>query len=175
MKSKHLSFIFVIVSLLTVGGGLWFETQTAMMGARASGLPAMAPLSDFKVPSKAQLEKMDRLERAMALLSTPLPGRQSKADLAALGYVPVKLDQPNDMFGPEAMSLLKRYQISLAFEGQFRRFCVIDGRLHAEGASLPDGAAILKIESKRVLISKQDNRQWVAVEPIFDSLLPEGS
>ena len=44
-----------------------------------------------------------------------------------------------------------------------RRFCVIDGSFYAEGASLPDGATIVKVETNRVLINKDDSKEWIDI------------
>ena len=61
------------------------------------------------------------------------------------------------------------YRITMAFEGRFRRFCVINGRLFSEGAVMDNGATVLKIESRQVLIGENNNQRWLVVAPLFDA------
>jgi hypothetical protein len=175
MKPKYLGVAFLLVSLLALGGFVWLEIQGGLQAGQSSGLPPMSPLADFKVPGTAELEKMDRLERSMPFLSAPFPRKQSDTDLSVLGYIPMDTSGPKGLKnnGPEMTA--GTYQITLAFEGRYRRYCVINGRLHAEGAVLPDGASVLKIESGRVLIGKRHTQRWLAVEPLFPSAPQEKS
>lgn len=175
MKPKYLGLAFLSVSLLALGGFVWLEIQAGLQRATSSGLSPIAPLTDFKVPGAAELEKMDRLERSIPFLSAPFPRKQGGTDLSALGYIPMDTSGRKGLKNNGPERTVDAYQITLAFEGRYRRYCVIDGRLHAEGAVLPDGASVLKIESDRVLISKRNTQRWLAVEPLFRSAPQEKS
>jgi hypothetical protein len=166
MKPKHIGLTLILMSLLTVGLGCWWQVAAVTGKHPTPPWSPAGPISNFTVPDAAELEKMDRLERAMAVLGAPLPQRPKQVDLSALGYVPVNLDGAGG--GPSAgPSTIATYQVTMAFNGRHRRFCVIDGNLHTEGDLMPDGAAIVRIESKRVLISKNSHQRWLSVDPMF--------
>ena len=173
MKSKYLGATFIVIAMLAMAGMVWSEIQNGRQGDTSSGLPPMKPLIDFKVPSAVELEKMDLLERGLPLLSTPFPQRQSGTDLSALGYIPVDNTGRSGQNSKAPQLFADTYQVTLAFEGRHRRYCVIDGRLQAEGAVLPDGASVLKVESRRVLIGKRNTQRWLTVEPLFQSTPPK--
>lgn len=169
MKSKYLGATFIVIAILALAGMVWSEIRSGRQGDMSPGLPPMKPLIDFKVPSAIELEKMDRLERGLSLLSAPLPQRQSGTDLSVLGYIPVDNTGRNRQSSKAPQLSADTYQVTLAFEGRYHRYCVINGRLLAEGAVLPDGTSVLKVESRRVLIGKHNTQRWLTVEPLFQS------
>lgn len=174
MKPKHASLAAIVLITILIGATGWYEVANRIQMSSQAGLGAIKPLSEMKVPDKPVLARMDRLERQMHLLSMPPLGTNRRADLSGLGYFPVSVAQsaPN---GDPATPAAPAYRVTLAFDGRAKRYCMVDGRLYAEGAVLPDGAAIEKIESRRVLIAKKNIQQWLAVEPFFDSGLRDKS
>ena len=122
--------------LLSLSGVSYLETSKPSTPARIPGLPPVPPLSDFKAPTAEQLQQMDRLERAIPSLTAPLPRRQ-QADLSAFGYVPMN-PSSNGVGSSDAPSpSMEDHHVTLAFEGRYRRYCMIDGRLLCEGDDPP--------------------------------------
>ena len=174
MKPKHYSLIAILLAVTVVGMVSWYEVYLLGTVHTTSGRGAIQPLSEIKVPDAFALEEMDRIERTMHMLSTPPPQIMRQVDLSALGYVPVAAAGSVGKGGSYHASMAD-HQVTMAFKGQVNRFCIIDSKLYPEGAVLPDGATIVKIESRRVLIAKESLQQWLDVDPLIDTTLPEKS
>lgn len=175
MKTKHISLIALVVSGLLIGVAVWLERVVWYDAAGVAPLAPMAPLSELKAPPRADLEQMDFLERRLGLLSSPPPRMMQQADLSALGYVPLSPSRSNGPVAGASAQAASKYRLTLAFDGSVKRYCIIDDQLYPEGAVLPDGATIMKIESRRVLIAKESLRQWLDIEAFADSEVPEES
>jgi hypothetical protein len=175
MKPKQISLIAIVIVVLIVGLAAWYELYCHQGAGTQSVHAPLKPLSEIKVPEKAVLAQMDRLERKMHLLASPAPRIRQPADLSGIGYVPLTSQGIRDAAGRVAGSPASNYRVTLAFDGQVKRYCVVDGQLHAEGAVLSDGTLIEKIESRRVLITKEGLQQWLVVAPVFDAALSEKS
>lgn len=175
MKRKYTSFIMVLLILLSLGLGITYELHLSKTESSQGRNRRVAPLSEINVPDKPVLAKMDRLERRMHLLSIPPPRVVRRTDLAALGYVPVAHPQTGVETGGSPWALSSAHRLTLAFDGRGKRFCMIDRKLYPEGGVLPDGAVIIKIESRRVLIAKESLQQWLAVDPLIGAAEPDKS
>lgn len=174
MKPKHYSLIAILLAVTVVGMVSWYEIYILGIVHTTSGQGAMQPLSEIKVPDQFALEEMDRIERSMHMLSTPPPQIMRQVDLSALGYVPVTSGGFIGK-GESYRASMADHQVTMAFKGQVNRYCIIDSKLYPEGAVLPDGATIVKIESRRVLIAKESLQQWLDVDPRLDTTLSEKS
>ena len=95
-----------------------------------------------------------------------------QADLSAFGYVEVSPSVIENTSSKTDASFSMIHRLTLAFEGRVKRFCVIDDRLYTEGASLPDGATVVKIESQRVLIANKRLQQWLTLDPLSKDEAP---
>jgi hypothetical protein len=172
MRTKYVGITALVMALVLVSGSLWWEICGAHRPDGFSGSVLIAPLDDLPVPNATELAQMDRLERNLPMLASPPSRKRAEVDLSTLGYVPVIASTRRDATGGTAAINVDGYRVSLTFDGSYKRFCVIDRHLYAEGAVLPDGAAIVKIESRRVLIARNNMQRWLRVEPLFD---PSGS
>jgi hypothetical protein len=175
MRPKHLSLLTIVLSILVIGGAAWVELVALRQDRPPARRDAVMPLFEVKVPPTPVLEQMDYLERRMHLLSAPPPQIKLRADLSGLGYVPLTSSDRKLPTGTSAQKPGPDYRLTLAFHGRVKRYCVIDDHLYPEGALLPGGATIVKIESRRVLIAKESLRQWLDIAPIFDAKMPEES
>ncbi len=175
MKAKHASLIMVLLIMMSVGLGIMYELHHHKDGTNLSRNRLAKPLSEIMVPDKPVLEKMDRLERRMHILSSPPPRVVRQIDLSALGYVPVSPVRTDIDAGKPRRALSMDHRVTMAFDGRVNRFCIIDSKLYPEGAVLPDGATIVKIESRRVLIAKESLQKWLDVDPLIVKPAPEES
>ena len=175
MKAKHTSLMMVLLVLVTVGLGIMYELHRHKDDSAASRNRLGKPLSEIKVPDKPVLAKMDRLDRRMHLLSAPPPRVVGQIDLSALGYIPISPGKAGLNTGVASRTLSSGHRVTMAFDGRGNRFCIIDSKLYPEGAVLPDGATIVKIESRRVLIAKESLQKWLAVDPLIINSGPEES
>lgn len=165
MKPKYFGLVGICLVVVSAGATLWFEAFHCPGLGHGTAFKPITPLADIAVPDKAVLRRMDLLERSMPILAAPLPQMRKPSDLSAFGYVEVSPAGGKWAAGSEGRGQTASHRLSLAFEGSAKRFCVIDNRLYAEGAQLPDGATIIKIESRRVLIAKKSFQQWLAMDP----------
>jgi hypothetical protein len=166
MKPKYLGLAGICIALAAAGATLWFETLHHPISADNTGFRPVVPLADIAVPDQAVLRRMDLLERSMPMLAAPLPHMPNSSDLSAFGYVEVSPAEGKWAAGAKGPEQNGSHRLSLAFEGSAKRFCVIDDRLYTEGAQLPDGAIVIKIESRRVLIAKKSIQKWLAMDPL---------
>lgn len=174
MKPKYAGLMTLCLAIAGIGMVAWWGFEHQKNTNHSNGANSVRPLSELQVPSKSVLEQMDRLERQIHLLSSPLPRSKRRADLSALGYYPViqvgRLG--NNSRGAHHVF---DHRVTMAFDGQVRRYCIIDSELYSEGAILPDGAVIMKIESQRVLIAKESLQKWLDVDPLIDTAKAEES
>jgi len=175
MRPKHFSMLALTLSLLIIGLTAWGEFVFFQGGSGITPLPPIKPLAEVQVPPKSELDQMDFLERRMHLLSSPPPQMQQRADLSAFGYVPLVAGGSALGVKEAADKASSDHRLSMAFDGRIKRYCVIDDGLYAEGAVLPDGATIVKIESRRVLIAKENMRQWLDIVLIPAAETPKES
>jgi hypothetical protein len=166
MKPKYFGLAGIGLAVIATGATLWFEIFWDPVQGGGTGFRSIAPVADIAVPDKAVLDKMDRLEHSMPILAAPMPHMREPSDLSAFGYAEVAPTERRLVPGSDGHGLTASHRLSLAFEGRAKRFCVIDNRLYTEGALLPDGATIVRIESRRVLIAKKSIQQWLAMDPL---------
>jgi hypothetical protein len=164
MKPKYASLTMVLLIVVMLGLGITYELHLHKTESDGSRHGRARPLSEIKVPDKPILSKMDRLERRMHLLSAPPSRVVRQTDLSALGYVPVSHTMAGMKTGSSQGARASEHRVTMAFDGRVKRFCIINRKLYPEGGVLPDGATIIKIESRRVLIAKESLQQWLAVD-----------
>jgi hypothetical protein len=165
MKPKYFGLVGICLAVVLSGGTLWFEAFNHSVLDGGTGFKPIKSLAEIAVPDEAALRRMDLLERSMPILAAPVPHMRESCDLSALGYVEVTPADGKWAAGSEGHGPTAAHRLSLAFEGSAKRFCVIDNRLYTEGGQLPDGATIVKIEARRVLIAKKSIQQWLAMDP----------
>ncbi len=175
MRPKYYDLAVILSAFAVIGAAFWLQFRQAEYGRPAPDFEPITPLADIAVPDKAVLSQMDRLERSMSMLASPPPQLRSQADLSAFGYVAVSPSATGNDAGKVNGTLSSSHRLTLAFTGRVKRFCVIDNQFYSEGAALPDGATIVKIESRRVLIAKKSLQQWLVADPLLKNELPRGS
>jgi len=121
------------------------------------------PLSPVTIPDPKTISEMERLEGKMDQLSHPMASNKAPVDLGLFGYRPISRARYTTAGKKPLLPPGMHYSLTLAFSGGTKRFCVIGGQFYEEGASLPDGARIVKIRANRVLVRKQRFTSWVPV------------
>jgi len=168
MRRKNFGvLIWLIVCMLLClapAAAVWFAPEN-----RLQEQAAVRRVADIHVPGEDVLREMDRLERRIGDLSNPQADDRQNVNLSFLGYVPMAASghKTGEYDGTIARVEIP-YKVSMAFFSSMGSFCVIDGRLYPEGSHLPDGARIMAIESRRVLIEKLSHTEWVRVEAALE-------
>lgn len=167
MKRKHyglLAIVVMVVSLAAIGLDAFQSLGKDTVVPHSFRLKTLETIS---APEPNTLREIERLDAELPSIADPSASDISQVNLALFGYESVQERKytatgPGILLPPE-MS----YSLSLAFLAGTKGFCVIDGVFCEEGSVLPDGAHIVRIEPRRVLIQKEEFRQWV---PVTDKL-----
>jgi len=169
MKRKHGSLIIIVIVLISVlAGVLWLSNSPEK--SRIAGPSLIYPEQQvtIPVPGRETIKEMKRLETIMPQLINPAKTYSSQAQLGLFGFYPYAGGDAGATGKKTEFSPHIDYSLSLAFWGSEKRFCVIDDKFYHEGASLPDGGSIAKIELNRVLIEKHGFTGWITLEPQTD-------
>jgi len=161
MKRKLHGLIAVILLTtgLVLGGGYALYGGWRMKPAIPTR-PA-PPLPDVKIPGSATLQEIGLLSKEIKRLAYPPPASVRSVDLALFGYRPSDRSGGTVLAGSKGRPNPFDYHVSLAFYSAQEQFCIIDGSFYRVGAMLPDGGRIVKIESRRVLITKNGVMRWI--------------
>ncbi len=171
MKEKYQGLVVLVITAAALLAGMVQEMITAaqLRGSVQLIRPSITP--DFEVPEPAEMGYLNFLKERLPHLVQAKSSR-SRTDLSLFGAVPstpagpemtpVLTDTPGSEGIQPVGDIFSVYSLTLSFAAATRRFCVIDGTLYREGTQLPDGGRIIKIESDRVLISKQKRKDWIA-------------
>lgn len=169
MKEKYQGVIVFIVTGAVLLAGVAGEKLLAdkLRGSVRITNPSVTP--DFEVPDSAELAYMNFLGARLQYLAEAgfdssradlkLFGVEKKIGLDPVETLPVQA-APNVDDWP-AEDIFSDYDLTLSFAAPTKRFCVINGILYKERATLPDGGRILKIENDRVLVLKQKKKNWI--------------
>ncbi|MEW6264225.1 MAG: hypothetical protein AB1641_14240 [Thermodesulfobacteriota bacterium] len=112
-------------------------------------------------PGPILMAEMEKLEPVLAALAAPEESQSTVVNLGLFGPQDgAAVRAPADT-GPVKTEM--DYAVTLAFASPRKSFCVVNGVLYAQGATLPDGGRILHIESKRVYIDRKGVGAWAPV------------
>jgi len=156
MKRKHhgiISIIIIVVVLIPTAIYAVYSLKVPLKG-NTFRLPGTS--SEFVVPDMTVMEEISKLEKKMAKLANPI-------EPESLSDQPIRFWQYSDQHYPRYNSIDQRegnvnfktaYALTFTFASGEKKFCIIDGSFYPQGADLPDGGKILKIESGKVWVKK---------------------
>lgn len=175
MKRKHYGILSVVLILLALAATTFYAIRISHKMAEEIRTSKIKPFNSTSVPDPATIKEIDGLEERAMNLARPKRSDLSPINLGLFGYLPMKkpkaIKRGRKIIVPSHMD----YSISLAFSSIAKRFCVIDGAFYTEGSSLPDGGKIVRIEPKRVLISKYRSKEWIPVRERMRQIEKEGN
>jgi hypothetical protein len=157
-------------ALLALGpcGVLWVALHGTNPANADNRPPPVRPLPEVAVPDRSELKKMSRLYKRLPDIAQPAEQPGDPLDLRLFGY------RKSEKVAPPAPRIEKpvqdpmAYNLSFAFYSDRRRFCIINQTIYTEGKELPDGARVLKIEPRRILLDRDGHQQWVIMKEIHD-------
>lgn len=162
MKRKYqgmFSVCLLLAVVLLVGlyyhSGLWQRVYSGV-----GSVPA--PLADGWMPSADQIKTMQRLSDNLQALAAPAGGDAESTALTIFGQHTKPSWRRGQ--GDDAMQSGTDHALSMTLLAGPVRYCILGGAFVAEGARLKDGCDILKIENKRVLISRGTKKEWLYLE-----------
>lgn len=159
-KFQGMLSVGVILALVLVVGayyysGVWHRNYSG------NG-PSHPPLQDGWMPSKDQIKIMQHLSGKLQTLATPVGGTAEPSPLTVFGQRAAPSWRHGQ--GGDGSQGTIAHGLSMTLLAGPVRYCIVDGAFVPEGGRLKDGANIIKIEDKRVLIARGDNRKWVYLE-----------
>jgi len=164
MKRRYHGIVVVGI-VLAVMAAIAFYTYTGhwQNPDAVRRLPPQAGMH-LKVHSGEQVLQMDRLYDRLPKLAAPEKRPVAANKLTLFGYEEAALaasrkgDRDSESLEPND------FRLSLVILAGFGRYCIIDGDFVSEGTRMEDGTAILKIESHRVLVARDQERLWIYLE-----------
>lgn len=171
MKKKHHGLVRMIIFCLAIGTMIVYGNYISdqLTGSIQMTRPDMAPQAE--IPDASTMAYIQYLTPHLEDLGNLKPDN-TKADLKLFGYATDQKESDLSEaelagIGPEQEPQSGfSYKLSLSFSSKNASFCIIDGKLYKEKASMPDKAEIIKIENDRVLIKKQTRQDWVYSQQI---------
>ncbi len=160
MKRKHHGLVAVCLIFTTLFATGVYAFHTFKEAGKKVHINRMKSLPDIIVPNQAEIREMGMLENKINTLVFPVESGRKTANLILFGYQPFnnKAGHPSRK---SPATVKSDYSVTFAFYSKNNRFCIINGELYTEGAILPGGEKIAKIEPKRVLINKHRLGMWI--------------
>ncbi len=163
MKRKHHGLVAACLLLTTLLATAVYALHTVKDAGNKVHINSMKPIPDIIIPNQVEIREMGGLEKRLNTLVVPSSSDSKTANLMLFGYQPVINNKTGPIYtGRKSAATVKRdYLVTFAFCSENNRFCIINGALYPEGATLPGGEKIAKIEPKRVLINKHRLGMWI--------------
>ena len=174
MKRKHLAAIAFMLAVIPLGISRLnaLKTLQAVGYTQAAATPLVLPVN---IPGPGVVREIVQLTEDISTLDARLASDETHVDLTLFGYEPSEpRNNPNGLRGSakeENPATQIAYEVTMAFAGETKGFCVIDGRFYPEGGILPDGAKIVTVEARRVLVHKFNLKRWIPVSENVDITL----
>jgi len=156
MKRKHHGMISIIIIAVILIPTAIYAVYSLQIPLKGNTVRLTGASSEFIVPDMTVMKEISRLEKKMAKLANPI-------ELESLHDQPIRFWQYSDQHYPryksidqggEKVNFKTAYALTFTFASGERKFCIIDGSFYPQGADLPDGGKILKIESGKVWVKK---------------------
>jgi len=165
-----MKFIFTAITAAALSvvllGSYWLYTTTSnFVGPRITmqGIPEIAAMNPI------EFDRLQTIENQMLTLQSMLnPDNPSLSD-AGLIAVPINsagftITKQESVKAERAFSPVPQRQVSLILLGQEAK-AIVDGQLVGEGSLLPEGARVLSIIGKTVVIGEASGRQQIISLP----------
>jgi hypothetical protein len=156
MKRKHHGIISIIIIVVVLIPTVIYAVYSLQVPLKGNTFHSPGTSSEFVVPDMTVMEEISKLEKKMAKLANPI-------EPESLSGQPIRFWQYSDQHYPRYNSIDQRegnvnfktaYALTFTFASGEKKFCIIDGSFYPQGADLPDGGKILKIESGKVWVKK---------------------
>jgi hypothetical protein len=161
MKNKHVALASLILLVLGFCGAIGFSQVARLDSNHRLRFAPLKPVPVISVPSEAEMTEMRRAEKTMHAVARPSRTDTKPVNLAAMGF---KVENKKPSLEVAKRPVVRNdffYDITFAFISGRQRFCIIDGSFYSEGSRLPGGASVEAIETKRVLIKKEQRKKWI--------------
>ncbi len=161
MKRKYHGLLSASFILLALSGTVLFAMNASWETTGKLYISRLKPLPEIIVPSPAEIQEMEQLEKRMPGLVSPPKSEPTDVNLTLFGYQPMGSPRMVVHGKQTTYHVPADYSLTFAFSSGKKRFCIVDGSFYSEGSNLPGGGKILKIEPKRVLVREHHFDRWI--------------
>ena len=149
---KHIAWRWAVVVAVVAGTSVWLTWWAEKPGPLP--LPSNRNLSppEVSLPSNSV---RNTLQEGMCLLKQP-PQRQPVARVE-LSFLPEAAASTAEKETPPVV-------VGLVFDGQNRRYAVLNGQVYRPGQRLPDGRKVATVNEKGVLLVGEETQQWLPLQ-----------
>ena len=165
MKRKHHGMISIIIIVVVLIPTAIYAVYSLQVPLKGNTVRLTGTSSEFIVPDMTVMKEISKLEKKMAKLANPI-------ELESLSDQPIRFWQYSDQHHPnykpinsegETVNIETVHALTFTFTSGEKKFCIIDGSFYPQGADLPDGGKILKIESGKVWVKKGELMTWISL------------
>ena len=118
--------------------------------------------ADFIVPDKEEIARVQDISKKLILIANPRIGAQPGVNLKLFGEKKiVRQAAPRSRQGIKAPKF--SYRVTFTFVSDQNQYCYINSKFYQQGDIMPDGGKISRIESRQVLITKNNIAEWIPV------------
>jgi hypothetical protein len=164
LKPKHQSFAATVILIISVATGLTYAVYHLQSLDHDENNGAAPLFLQVSVPTAQEMNIMGQLKPKFRNLTVPRESISGPVALEIFGYrEPMfKSNETGDAADESPRPLT--YTLTFTFSAGSRRFCIVNGDFYPQGARLPDGAHIERIEAHKVLIRKKERQIWIPLE-----------
>jgi hypothetical protein len=164
LKPKHQSLTAAVILVISVAAGLTYAVYHFRSVGHDENIGSAPLFSQVRVPTAQEMNIMGQLKPKFSDLSVPSEPTPGPVALEIFGYrQPVfRSNEAGDAVDESSGPLT--YTLTFTFSSGSRRFCIVNGNFYPQGARLPDGAQIVRIEAYQVLIRKKERQIWIPLE-----------
>jgi hypothetical protein len=165
MKRKHHGLISIVIIVVVLIPTAIYAVYSLYIPVKSDTVRFAGTSSEFIVPDMTVMKEISELERKLTALANPIEP-ESVSDPS------IRFWQYSDQHYPRYKTINHRgekdnfkavYALTFTFTSGKKKFCIIDGSFYPQGADLPDGGKILKIESGKVWVKKGELTTWISL------------
>jgi hypothetical protein len=164
MKRKYNGLVaIVIIGAVLLPTAIYAVYSSQITGKTDTVRSTIFP-PDFTLPDTAVMRKMSSLEKEMVDIANPKNTKSMLArDVRFWRYSDQNYHRyTTDKQRKEKIDAKTAHELTFTFASREKRFCIIDGLFYTQGAELPGGAKIVKIEPGRVRVEKGKSGRWIS-------------
>jgi len=165
MKRKHHGLISIVIIVVLLIPTAIYAVYFLQFPEKSNTVRLTGASSEFFVPDMTVMKEISELERKMTALANPIePESMSDQSIRFWQYSDQHYPRHKTIDqGGEKVNFKAAYALTFTFASGKKKFCIIDGSFYGQGADLPDGGKILKIESGKVWLKKGELTIWISL------------
>jgi len=165
MKRKHHGLISIVIIVVVLIPTAIYAVYSLNDHIKAKPFRLTGTSSEYAVPDMSVMKEISKLETKMMGLANPI-------ELESVSDQSIRFWHYSDQHysryktidqGGKKVNFKAAYALTFTFTSGEKKFCIIDGSFYPQGADLPDGGKILKIESGKVWVKKGELTTWISL------------